>query len=224
MPTPAAVAPNPDLALWIAGLGFLSSLVVVAINSYVTLRSKSKDIELKKQEQEYGFKMENFKRKIEAGESEIEKILLSIKLSETLTMFYSTKLPGAYSDSDTNNLRQASFNKLVTKHKTIDDAIIKPYLAYFSITPLYKATKETIVICTKLHSLILSIEKDMLGRLTQIKAEPNEDKKQELQKAVDSLKPDFEDAIRQYKECDDTLRKIGFQAINEIREEMKKGN
>jgi hypothetical protein len=131
MPTPTSpIAPNPDLALWIAGLGFFSSLLVVFINSLVTLKSKNKDIQLKKDEQAYGYKMEYYKRKLNAGEKAVGKLNLTLTMILTLKNVFQTALD--FENPDALNFKFSLFEKIRDKYHESNYEKEDAYFAYFS--------------------------------------------------------------------------------------------
>lgn len=144
---PVSTTPNPDLALWIAGLGFLSSLLVVAVNSIVTIKSKNKDVQLKKDEQSYGFRMEYLKRKLDAGEREITSIFLTIGTIITLQQHYSSYIQEESEalPDELKDYKSKIYDEISEKNRQYILEINHGFNAYFKPSSNTKAINELII-------------------------------------------------------------------------------
>jgi hypothetical protein len=215
---PAPAVPNPDLALWIAGLGFLSSLLVVAINSMVTLKSKNKDIQLKKDEQSYGYKMEYYKRKLSAGEKAIGKLSLTLTMLLTLKNFFLTVVDSENSNADALGFKFSLFEKIREKyHETgydKDDA----YFAYFSPEANYNDSNHIILRIDRAIDEINDIGFVLESQMKEYNEETNEEQKDYIFKIAEGLFGTMKIKMQDFI----TLSNEAREEITALREKIRK--
>lgn len=218
---PALASSNPDLALWIAGLGFLSSLTVVVINSYVTLKSKNKDVQLKKDEQEYGYKMEYLKRKLSAGEKAIGQMTLTLKTLSWLRQYYASVLSTNLHDEE---IFENKKNNFIAISEKLTDAVFdkdNSYLAYYATESNYLDANHIILRSDNLHGKIQLIDKELVKKVKAFQDEKGEINSFNLPKDIIEMYDTNIEMITNYIALNDEARSEIVKMCERIRKQMQ---
>lgn len=153
-----AMVNSPYFALYVAIIGFASSLLVVLINAAVTLASKRLDAKQKKDEQAFGFKMELNKRMLNAGENEIGKLYLGVQAVIFLAERFEAKLDNLHNDKHINDWSDSTFTEIAGRINQLNQEVTTLYVSYFPITKAYTEAKRAIMDCNFLHKQIVALE------------------------------------------------------------------
>ena len=218
---PASTAPNPDLALWIAGLGFLSSLAVVLINAMVTMASKKIDVEQKKNEQEYGYNMEYLKRKLTSGERAIGQLEIAYNALTWLSIFYIQDLNSVYFHEETSLQKSNAYKNIYEKMMNTTYSSDNTYAAYFSFN--FHTTDENNIFtrCNNMQNHIAMLVNKANHLLESYKEEQDLTKKDELLDEAEDIGEQAEDSIREYLVINKSARENIISICEIIRNEMK---
>ena len=204
----ATEAATPELAIWISGIGFFSSMLVVLITSIVTLIVKRMDAQQKKDEQTYGYRMEYYKRKLTAGEKAISSITLQLKVLAQARLNYTQILNEIYSNKEINKMKKEGFAAIVSKALDSHFSNNEIYLAYFPIESDFKDVDDALASC-------MNQENDTI--LFIIKVKEFSSKYELLPEGKEK-----ENNTRKHKEMDEIIRKriLDYIKLNEKAENM----
>lgn len=221
MSTPTTpIALNPNLALWIAGLGFLSSLVVVAINSIVTLKSKKIDAQIKKDEQAYGYKMEYFKRKLSAGEKAVGRFNVMIAALAVIRKNRERYLNDVHLPEDDYKYEVEDLNTYVLKFNELETHPDYHLETYFTLDATLERNIKTLSnIRTDVDDEIMILAEEYSKETEAYKiANPDiEEYSEDIQKEEEHLYS----RVLFYLEVHDELVKRVGEAIKEIHKQLK---
>ena len=199
----AAAIENQHLALWISGIGVVSTLlgsvIVVGINSWVNLKAKRIDVQQKKDEQSYGFRMEYFKRKLTAGEKAISALTLQLKTLAQLRLNYIQSLNEIHYDAEVHKAKQERWTLIASKSIDSHFASDEIYFTYFEMESDFHDTDTALTRCVNAENdTILFIRKvnTLYEEYTQLEAGEEKEKQHRiLQNMVSRLQEMTENYI-----------------------------
>lgn len=218
---------SPNFALYVAIIGFVSSLIVVLINAAVTLASKKIDAQQKKDEQSYGFKMEYMKRKLSAGENAIGQITALLKTFGYLHQLHLVKLKSYTDDEDLFYHEEIELNRKSVSEKVVsyynESAFAKndTYYAYFPKTVISEESINSAVKADKFLDELNLLTYQFNEAATLHLEEPAGENKSNLHKKAYALFEKMIAKMELYIKANEDAQSSAFLYIEHIRQEMK---
>lgn len=215
------VTPNPNLALWVAALGFASSLLVVIINSVITLRAKNIDAQQKKNEQLFSYNLAYLNRKLDAGEKAVGRLSLQLKGLSLQKINFSQILTQVYFDEKMQESKQKNYEavslKLIESHYTNAEY----YLAYFPNEFNYSDENNVITRCNHAENDALLATRALDALYERFEKEPEGNSKNTILKSLDGMYLETKEKIELYLKLNNEAAAYITSMCDKIRLKME---
>lgn len=232
-----------ELALWISIIGSATSLCVVGINSYFTMRTKGIDAKLKElelaqalrvkqEEQEFALKAKkqehftnldkiHYERRLEAGEHEINYLLTSTRLASFAKSSFESRIANVYTNKFLYDWTRSKIDNLTNKLDELSLNNSRAYEGYFPVIRSVVNAHNAIGNCASLFNEVAIIENQISDYRDKFSKETDETKRDKIKEEYTPLVDKLVARMEQFVEATEKSQTETAIAIADIRRQMQ---